>query len=253
MASPPVHVHPDPATLARAAAQRFVNLARSAISRRGVFHVALAGGNTPRRLYQTLAAPPWREAVDWSCLQVFFGDERAVAPDHPDSNYRMARENLLDHLPIPATHVHRMKGESPHLETAATEYEELLTRMLPVAEGGVPCFDLILLGLGPDGHIASLFPGTPVLEIHDRWVAPVYVDKLRSWRLTLTLPVLNRARHLLLLVAGAAKNAIVCDVFARREDAPRYPVERLSPRGTLEWFLDEAAAANTGAEGTRAP
>ena len=237
-----IHILEDPTTLAQAVAQRWCDLARAAQAERGVFTVALAGGSTPRLLYETLAAPPWRERMDWSRCEIFFGDERSVPPDHPDSNYRMARESLLDHVPIPPERIHRMHGERRPLEQAAEDYAACLAA-LPRDGEGLPCLDLVLLGLGPDGHIASLFPDTAILEEDQRWVAPVYVDKLATWRLSLTYPVLDHARQVVLLVAGEGKRQIVRAVLGG-DGADSYPVQRLRPRGELHWYLDAAAAAD---------
>ncbi|MFQ5487118.1 MAG: 6-phosphogluconolactonase [Gammaproteobacteria bacterium] len=242
MTQPPIHICPNPAAIAEAVARCWAALSATAIAERGLFHVALAGGSTPRLLYQTLASPAWRDDIDWSRIHVFFGDERSVPPDHPDSNFRMARESLLDHVPIPTDQIHRMKGEQHPLETAAAAYADCLEMLLPRSKQGAPCFDLILLGLGTDGHIASLFPGTAILHERERWVAPVYVDKLHTWRLSLTFPVLNQARHVLLLVAGDTKRPIVKAVLAGEGGEPRYPVQMIQPQGELAWYLDEAAA-----------
>ncbi len=244
MTQPAIHICTNPAAIAEAVARRWAALSATAIAERGFFHVALAGGSTPRLLYQTLASPAWRDDIDWSRLHVFFGDERSVPPEHPDSNYRMARESLLDHVPIPSDQIHRMKGEQRPLETAAATYAACLETLLPHPKQDAPCFDLILLGLGPDGHVASLFPDTAILHERERWVAPVYVDKLHTWRLSVTFPVLNQARHVLLLVAGDAKRPIVNAVLAEEDAEPRYPVQMIQPQGELAWYLDEAAAAD---------
>ena len=240
---PRIHVLEDPATLAQAVARRWCELAAAAQAARGVFTVALAGGSTPRLLYETLATPPWRDDMDWRRCEIFFGDERSVPPDHPDSNYRMARESLLAHVPVPPDRVHRMAGELRPLEEAAQRYADCMAARLPRTEDGFPCLDLVLLGLGPDGHIASLFPDTAVLEEARRWVAPVHVDKLSTWRLTLTYPVIDHARQVILLVAGEGKRAIVREVLGGKPGSD-YPVLRLQPRGELHWYLDAAAAAD---------
>lgn len=233
-AAPALHVLPDAAALYRAVAERLLALGEQAIAARGAFHLALAGGATPRGLYALLAGPGLAGRLDWTRVQLYFGDERCVAPDHPDSNYRMVREALLDHLPV-APQVHRIAGERAPGQAAA-DYAALLASQLP---DGV--FDLVLLGLGPDGHIASLFPGSAALDERRATVAAVYLPLLDAWRISLTLPLLNRARHLLLLVSGAAKAAVVRQ--ALHDATAALPVQRLRPHGTLEWFLDAAAAA----------
>ncbi|MGE0372067.1 MAG: 6-phosphogluconolactonase [Gammaproteobacteria bacterium] len=237
-----LHIHTDPAALARAAAARFAELAQDARSEQRGFHVALAGGSTPRLLYQTLAAD-YRERVDWAATHVYFGDERCVPPDHPDSNYGMAREALLRHVALPPAQVHRIEAEDPDPRAAARRYADLLHRHLPRARAHeTGRFDLVLLGLGPDGHIASLFPDTAILDEHRAWAAAVHVDKLQAWRISLTYPVINAARHVALLVAGEGKADIVRDVVGRADTAARYPASRVHPRGELEWFIDHAAA-----------
>lgn len=237
-----LHIHTDPAALAHAAAARCIELARSAQAGHGTFHVALAGGSTPRQLYRLLATD-YRESIDWARTHVYFGDERCVAPDHPDSNYAMAHEALLRHVAIPPAQVHRIEADDPDPRAAARRYADLLQHRLPRPHAhATGCFDLVLLGLGPDGHIASLFPDTPILDEQRAWVAAVRVEKLSAWRISLTYPVLNAARHVALLVAGDGKAAVIRDVIATPGAAARYPAGRLHPAGELEWFLDHAAA-----------
>ncbi len=238
-------VFPDRDRLYAQAAERVIHLCAAAITARGRCNVALAGGSTPRGLYRCLAEPERQARIDWRHMHLFFGDERAVPPDHPDSNYRMAREALIDHVPIPAAQVHPMRAAPETIEADAEAYARLLARELP-DRGGWPGFDLILLGLGPDGHTASLFPGTPALHELGRSVTPVYVERLDSWRLTLTLPVLDRAGQLLFLVAGADKAAIVAALRTGPQGRDPYPVEYLSPRGRVEWLLDAEASGGPG-------
>lgn len=196
--------------LARAAAGLFVEHTRQGISSRGRFSAALSGGSTPLRLYETLATPEYRSAVEWSKVHLFWGDERCVPPEHPDSNYGAAKSALLERVPLPAENIYRMRGELEP-EEAARRYEALLHGYFyPTLDRGEslpppPSFDLILLGLGTDGHTASLFPGSAALHEQQRWAAANYIEKLASWRLTLTLPVINAARVVIFLVSGAAK------------------------------------------------
>ena len=237
-----LRIHSDTETLIEAVAQRWAALADNAISARGKFHVALSGGNTPRALYRRLAQKPYIGKISWDKVHVYFSDERTVPPDHADSNFRMAKEALLDHVPIPAIQIHRMEGESTNPQSAAVNYTGILTKNLPLSSQGVVQFDLLLLGVGQDGHIASLFPATPVLHERARLVEAVYVEKLDTWRISLTLPVIDHARHVLILVSGASKAPIIRDVFTARHTPP-YPVQLINPQGTLEWHLDWVAAA----------
>lgn len=225
-----------------AAAQRWVQLAEAAIMARGKFHVALSGGSTPRALYRRLANPEFANRVAWDRVHIYFGDERAVPPDHPDSNYRMAKEALFDHVPIPPTQIHRIEGERADIHEAANRYSQLLATRLPLSAQGVVQLDLLLLGVGADGHIASLFPGTPVLHERARFVEAVRVEKLDSWRITITLPVIDHARHVVVLVSGENKAEIMRNLTKGRR-LPPYPVQLINPHGVLEWFVDSAAAA----------
>lgn len=233
----------DLAALARAAAERFASLAETAVVRANRFTVGLAGGSTPRRLYCMLAAEPYRSRIPWSQTQVFWGDERCVPPDHVESNYRMAAETLLQHVPIPVEHIHRMRGEDPDPDRAATGYEQLLRTTFQVQAGALPRFDLILLGLGADGHVASLMPDSPALRETARLVLAPYVERLRGYRLTLTLPVLNGASVILFLVSGQEKAAALCSTLGAGEPDVRLPAHEVRPRdGRVIWFVDRAAA-----------
>ncbi|ACG73647.1 6-phosphogluconolactonase [Anaeromyxobacter sp. K] len=229
----------DAADLARAAAEDVARRAEEAVAARGRFAVALAGGSTPRALYALLADPaaPWRERVPWARTEIWFGDERCVPPDHPDSNYRTAREALLEH--VHAAAVHRIEGERPPAEAAAG-YEAALRRAAE-PDGSPPRLDLVLLGLGADGHTASLFPGSPALDERARWVAAPFVPAVGAHRITLTLPVLERARAIAFLVSGAAKRAALGQLLA--PGAPSIPAARVRPLdGALLVLADRAAA-----------
>ena len=237
-----IHVYDDTEALFEGAAKRWVELARQAMEERGGFHVALSGGSTPKGLYERLATPAYREQVDWSRVHIYFGDERGVPPDHADSNYRMAKEALLQHVVIPPTQIHRLMAESEDLEATATGYAQLLEGALPVGDAGIVRLDLVMLGMGPDGHVASLFPHTPVLSERRRLVAAVHVTQLNTWRLTVTLPVINNARHTMLMVAGKNKASIMSQILSDYHGHPRYPVEMIEPVDRLEWFVDRDAA-----------
>lgn len=232
------HTLPDADTLYRVVADRLLEMASEAIATRGHYHLALAGGNTPRQLYEQLAK---RGDIEWDQWEIWFGDERCVAPDDPQSNYRMACETLLSHVPIPNHQIHPIITSTNFIpERAAADYADNLTSRLP-QHAGWPILDTVLLGLGPDGHTASLFPGTPILDVIDTPVATVRVPHLRSIRISLTLPVLQHARRLVFMVEGAGKS----DILARliRGPAPGevpLPVERITG-DRIEWFLDAAA------------
>lgn len=226
---------PDAGQLITAATEHFVATARIAIAKRGVFYVALAGGSTPKGLYEKLATEPYRQQIDWARVELFFGDERCVPADHDDSNYKMARLAMLDALPIPSDNIHRVPTEAGDASVVAAEYAKTLQAVMDGAE-----FDLVLLGLGPDGHIASLFPETPALAVTDTLTTSVYVEKFDSWRVTLTYPVINAARQVIVFIAGAAKADIVSDISS--DAVSGLPVQKLAPQGEYYWFMDQAAA-----------
>lgn len=229
----------------RTAAERVIVAAGAAISARGRFDWALSGGSTPAALFRLLASPGYVERVDWPRVHFYWSDERCVPPDHPDSNFRMAREALLDAISPPASHVHRLSGELPPA-VAAARYEDELARSLGVARGsGFPALDLILLGMGADGHTASLFPGTTALGEAQRWVVDNAVPALGT-RLTFTVPLINAARSVLFLVAGDDKAARLEQVLSRRARPP-LPAELVRPRGAdPDWLVDAEAGARLG-------
>jgi 6-phosphogluconolactonase len=235
-------IFPDLPTLVETAARICRDRAQEAIRQRGRFILALAGGNTPRPLYQRLTQAPFVDDIDWGRVETYFGDERSVPADHPDSNYRMARAALLDHVPIPPANIHRMDADPAYIRQAARRYAQIVDAGVPADAAGVPSFDLILLGMGPDGHTASLFPGTCVLHEQQRHVAAVYVDRMKTWRITLTLPVLNHARTLLFLVSGADKAPALARVFDAGDSGLPLPVQMLQPHGEVLWLMDSAAA-----------
>jgi 6-phosphogluconolactonase len=241
-----IEVVPDAAVLAERAARRFSDVARSAVEARGQFLVALSGGNTPRALYQTLA-DRFAAQVDWSRVQVFFSDERFVPPTSPDSNYRMSADSLLSHVPISERFVHQVATVDTTPSASAGQYEEGIRRVFHAGLTDVPAFDLILLGLGPDGHTASLFPGTEALSVVDRLVVPNFVPRLDSQRITFTYPLLNAAHCVLFLVEGAGKAERVAEVLAGAD----LPAAKVHPRaGRLIWLLDQAAAARLPTDGS---
>ncbi len=206
--------------------------------------MALSGGSTPRELYQMLAQESARE-IPWERLEVFFGDERAVPPEHPESNYRLALETLLARVPIGPDRVHRMRAEDADLSRAALEYERRIRERVPPGPGGLPSFDLVWLGVGTDGHTASLFPGSAALREEHRLVAEAVEPTRGGRRLTFTLPLINAARRVQFLVVGAQKADIVKEILGRSgPSGEELPAARVSPvAGEVEWLLDRAAAA----------
>lgn len=233
-------VLPDPAAVAEAAADRLVTAAQAAIDERGVFQVALSGGSTPKRVYPLLLEPRRRDAVDWSGVEFFWGDERSVPPDHPESNFGVAYQMLIAQLPnVRPERVHRMPAEAPDMDGAALSYESELRLAFGSRGNEPPAFDLIWLGMGPDGHTASLFPDTDALAEADRWVVANRVEAQDTWRMTLTYPVLNAARQVLFVVTGADK----ADALrAIRAGGSGLPAEGVTGAG-VEWIVDSAAAS----------
>jgi 6-phosphogluconolactonase len=237
---PEVSVFPDIDSLSRAAAERFVSLSRAAALSHGRFAAALSGGSTPRRLYSLLGSSPYREKIDWKRAHIFWVDERCVAPSHEDSNYRLAAETFLLDAAVPAENIHRIRGENGP-EIAAFDYQEELHRFFRRSQKKV--FDLLILGAGVDGHTASLFPGSALLQERTSDVVPVNLEKPMVSRVTLTLPVLKQAAHILFLVTGRDKADIVYEVL-KSDNREHYPAGLVQPvDGTLSWFLDEAAAS----------
>ena len=235
-----VKILADAKEVSRIAAEHFVQLARAAIETKGEFDVALAGGSTPRASYEILAKSASK--LPWEKVHVFFGDERCVPPDHPDSNYGMARDALLSKVPIPANNVHRMKGEVD-APAAAEQYEGEMRRHFRLGNGELPRFDLVMLGMGDDGHTLSLFPGSEALNETSRLVAANWVEKFQQPRLTLTYPVVNNAAEIMFLVAGAGKARVVAEVLGKNPPADRYPVQKIKPAdGRTLWLLDRTAA-----------
>jgi 6-phosphogluconolactonase len=233
-----VEIADDEAGLARLAAERVLGAAQR---EQGTFALALSGGSTPRRLYSLLASGEFAGRMPWMRTHIFFADERAVPPDHPDSNFGMADDLLLSRVPLPPDHVHRMEGEAEDLDAAARRYEAALSAICPPrAPGRTPVLGVVLLGIGDDGHTASLFPGTAALEEGNRWVAANYVPRLGVARLTLTRPVLTAAEHLLFVVSGEGKLPIVRRLLLGDEGIPAAQVAA-GARSALV-LVDRAAA-----------
>jgi 6-phosphogluconolactonase len=243
-----VEVFSDRSELIRAEAERIVTLADEVSRTRGRCLVALSGGSTPRPLYELLATAPYATRIDWSRMHLFWGDERCVPPDHPDSNYRMTREALIDHVPLPPENVHRIRGEDQP-EQAAAAYERLLREFFGAGDTPARTFDLVLLGMGRDGHTASIFPGTAATTETRRWAMAVHVERPRDmWRVTLTTVVLNAAADVTFLVAGADKAPRLREVLQAGAERPVLPVQLVKPhRGALHWMVDAAAGAELAA------
>lgn len=240
--APIVSIFEDGDALARGAAEEFLRRAVRKLEARDSFSVALSGGSTPKRLFELLAAEPFRSRMPWARIRFFWGDERTVPPEHPDSNFGMADRLLLSRVPIRPENVHRIPGEYSPPDRAAAEYEATLRRVFRLTEGDLPRFDLVFLGMGSDGHTASLFPGTAALTETRRLVVANWVEKLDAHRLTLTCPVFNRAACIVFLVSGAEKSEMLPRILADGGRAPRYPAQLIRPsKGELHWYIDRAA------------
>lgn len=242
--SPEICIEHDADSLYRAAAQRFARLAQQVAQKSDRFSVALAGGSTPRGLYALLAEDAQLcAAVPWAQTHFFWGDERHVAPDHPDSNYRMAASVLLSKAPIPPQNVHRIHGEEADPHDAARAYEQELRSFFVLPDGAYPRFDLVLLGLGSDAHTASLFPGTAALDERNRLAVANRVDKLDATRITLTVPVFNNARCVVFLVSGADKASALKAVIEGPEAPHDVPAQLIQLHaGKIVWLVDQGAA-----------
>lgn len=240
-----LQVASNPQELSRFAAEHFARLAIESQRQKQLFNVALAGGSTPKALYELLADEnePYRKQLYWKNTHFFWGDERHVPPDHPDSNYRMASEAMLASLCIPLTNVHRIKSEIADAGKAADDYEQTLRKIFKLVPGQFPRFDLILLGMGSDGHTVSIFPGSDVINEKRRLVVGPWIEKLKSFRITLTPAVLNNAASIIFLVSGAEKAKTLHEVL-EGEYRPQYlPVQLIAPAtGEVLWLADREAA-----------
>jgi 6-phosphogluconolactonase len=255
---PPLTVNyivvPDAASLAARAARHFVELAEQAVAARGRARIAISGGSTPKATFQLLGdgAQPWRQRMPWDRLELYWVDERCVPPDHPDSNYRMTREALLDLAPLQPAQIHRMEGELEP-EEAAARYESGLRNTFRLEGAETPSFDFVQLGMGPDGHTASLFPHSAAIHELGRLCVANHVENKDAWRITLTWPVINHAREVFFLIGGADKASVLKDVLTSPRDVERLPSQLIRPAsGILTLILDKAAAAllpATDAEG----
>jgi 6-phosphogluconolactonase len=239
-----VRVYQNTNLLNRALAERFVTISERAIAARGRFVVCLAGGNTPRSAYELMTTQEYTSLIDWNNAYVFWGDERCVPPESPESNVRMVRETLLNFVPVPINHINRIRGELPPVQ-AAEQYDRTLRDFFrDRMNSGKPRFDLVLLGMGADGHTASLFPGTTALREEKRWAVANHVPSLDAWRVTLTAPAINAAANVIFLVSGAEKAETVKSVLEGNENSAQLPAQMIKPEnGHLLWLLDDPAAS----------
>ncbi len=248
-----VRIYRDGEELALKAARLFARLADQYVVGSGRFTVALAGGSTPRAMFKLLAASPFIETVPWESIYFFWGDERTVPPDHPDSNYGMARETLFSKAPVPEENIFRIPAEMEDHDAAAEHYAARVMQFFLTGPGAsrtmtaplvnMPRFDLVLLGMGPDGHTASLFPATTALEVSDRVAVANWVEKFNTWRITLTAPAINNARNITFVAGGADKTETLKNVLEGEYQPDLYPSQLIRPgNGTLLWMVDETAA-----------
>jgi 6-phosphogluconolactonase len=244
---PHLQVFPDNRSFVIGSAEFIMEVAAGAIAERGRFTVALSGGGTPKPIYARLATAEYRNRIPWDKAHIFFGDERCVPPDDSRSNYRMVREAWFDPSCMPAGNIHRIHGEDdPAVE--ALRYEQEIARVH--RQAGIPAFDLILLGMGDDGHTASLFPGAAALRERTRWVVPQYAEVMATWRVTFTAPLINAARHVAFLVEGAGKAQMLWNVMEGPYQPDVWPSQLIQPAsGELHWLVDAAAAAKVKAAG----
>jgi 6-phosphogluconolactonase len=245
MSSTTIRILPDKEAIFRASADEFVRLAKAAIAAGRHFTVALSGGSTPRGLYELLTTPEYKPQVDWTKVEFFWSDERSVPPDNKDSNYHMAREAMLSKLALSEKQVHRLEAERSDRDQAAREYQNEIAGICGVSpDGPPPAFDLILLGMGPCGHTASLFPHSTALKETKRWVVVNHVAKFNTDRVTFTTPLINRGAVVLFMAAGADKAAALYEVLEGPPNSDEYPSQLIRPAGQLIWLIDKSAAAN---------
>jgi 6-phosphogluconolactonase len=237
-------VLPDAAAVCLATADRFVEVARESIAERGIFRVSLSGGSTPKTVYPLLLEPQRRDAIDWARVEFFWGDERSVPPDHPESNFGVAYQMLIAQLPnVRPERIHRMPAEAPDIDAAALSYESELRLAFGARGDDPPAFDFMWLGMGPDGHTASLFPGSKALDETERWVLGNWAPALETWRMTLTFPVLLASRHVVIAATGANKADALRSIRAGGSDLPAARVDG----DQVEWLVDAAAAGEAAA------
>src|SRR5277367_1617270 len=239
-----IQIYPDAVALCRAAAEAFTKCADEAISAKGEFTVLLSGGSTPKGMFNLLASETaFKDSIAWEHIQFFWGDERHVPPEHGDSNYKMTLENLLSKVPVAKENVHRIMSEGTDATIVATKYEEELKQYMKPFSDGFPRFDLAFLGMGPDGHCASLFPGTKALAEKEKWVVANWVGKFNTWRITLTAPAINHSARIIFLVGGDDKAQPLKSVLEGPYEPEQLPSQLIDPvNGELVWYVDKKAA-----------
>jgi 6-phosphogluconolactonase len=238
-----VRILPDVAAIAKRAAQLFTDAANAAVRETGAFSVALSGGSTPKALHSLLVSAPFRSVLPWDKIRFYFGDERHVPPDHQDSNFRMANETLLSKAPIKPDQIYRIRAEYPDAEKTALEYQQTLRSTFRLSDGQLPRFDLVLLGMGNEGHVLSLFPGTKALHDNGRLVMHNWVGKFYTERITITAPVANNAGLLIFMIAGVDKAPALKAVLEGPYEPEQLPSQLIQPaNGKLVWLVDAAAA-----------
>lgn len=247
-----LEILPDVSTIAQKATAIFVSAAQQAVRERGVFRVALAGGSTPKALHAALTSDPFRSQLPWDKMQIFFGDERHVPPDHSDSNYRMVNETLISKSPIKSEQVFRIKAELQDTEKAALDYEQILRAQFALKPGELPRFDLMLLGMGNEGHTLSLFPGTTALRDNGRLVVRTWVGKLYTERITCTAPVANNSATVLFMIAGADKAPALKAVLEGPFEPEQLPSQLIKPANGNLFFLVDSAAGGMLSKGLAA-
>jgi 6-phosphogluconolactonase len=251
-AQPEIQILSNAEELSGAGAKEFVRRAGESADGKASFAVALSGGSTPKSLYALLASEAFREQLPWGKVHFFWGDERPVPPEHPDSNYRMAHDSLLSKVPVPPENVHRIRAEIADARKAADAYEQTLREFFQLRGLQTPCFDLVLLGMGSDGHTASIFPGSAAVHEQERLAVAPWVEKLQAYRITLTAPVFNNAACVIFLVSGREKAEALRAVLEGDYQPERFPAQLIRPtHGTLLWLVDRAAASLLQLKGER--
>jgi 6-phosphogluconolactonase len=242
--NPEIQIVPDADAMSRAAAETIIEHLSESLQTHDVYSIALSGGSTPGRLYALLANDAkLQERIPWDRVHFFWGDERHVPPGHPESNYRMADTALLSKVPIPSTNIHRIRAEDPDADKAAADYALEIRRFFKIDAGQMPRFNCVLLGMGPDGHTASLFPGTPGLQETKRLAVANWIEKFQSYRITITVSVINNADRIIFLVSGEEKAETLKAVLEDDAKTAQFPVHLIQPtHGEVTWFLDRSAA-----------